>query len=54
MQVKHWRISTCLVSGQQGYVDVDRELPTVPEAEGEEEEDSGSEGGEPIPPPPAV
>ena len=41
-------------SGQQGYIDVDRELPTVPEAEGEEEEeDSGSEGGDPIPPSPA-
>ena len=34
-------------SGQQGYVDVDRDLPTVPEAEREdEEEDSGSDGGD--------
>ena len=40
-------------SGQQGFIDVDRELPTVPEAEGEEEEDSRSEGGDPIPPTPA-
>jgi len=31
-------------SGQQGYVDIERELPTVPEDE--EEEESGSEGGD--------
>ena len=38
-------------SGQQGFIEIDRKLPTVPEAEGEEEEeDSGSEGGNPIPP----
>ena len=38
-------------SGQQGYVDVDRELPTVPEAEEDEEEGSGSDDGDSIPAP---
>ena len=31
-------------SGQQGYMDMNRDLPTVPEGEEEAEEDSGSDG----------
>ena len=48
MQVKRWHTRQkpfVFRSGQQGYVDVERELPTVPEDE-EEEEESGSEGGD--------